>query len=119
MGHWDNHGVEGAGCFVLRLLFHPHSDLCHAQNCTDANEQTVQVRTSFTTQFPASSKSPLSETRTLLMLGPLYNVYSQGSQRFALMFFGANIVFGTVLGATQGEKQTLRLAYNPNELIIM
>ncbi|KAH8834173.1 hypothetical protein DL96DRAFT_1579684 [Flagelloscypha sp. PMI_526] len=43
-----------------------------------------------------------SETRTLLMLGPLYNVYSQGSQNFALMFFVLNIIFGTFLGASQG-----------------
>lgn len=41
------------------------------------------------------------ETRTLLSLGPLYNHYRHGSQRFACLLFATNIVFGVTIGCGQ------------------
>ena len=39
--------------------------------------------------------------RTLLILGPLYNQYRQGSQMFATAFFACNIALGITVGAGQ------------------
>ncbi|TDL29388.1 hypothetical protein BD410DRAFT_710678 [Rickenella mellea] len=41
------------------------------------------------------------ETRTLLMLGPLYNHYGHGSQLFACLLFTSNLVFGITIGCGQ------------------
>lgn len=41
------------------------------------------------------------ETRTLLMLGPLYNHYGHGSQLFACLFFATNVAFGITIGCGQ------------------
>ncbi|KLO10237.1 hypothetical protein SCHPADRAFT_999697 [Schizopora paradoxa] len=41
------------------------------------------------------------ETRTLMMLGPLYNHYGQGSQLFACMFFACNLIYGVTIGCGQ------------------
>lgn len=41
------------------------------------------------------------ETRTLMMLGPLYNFYGQGSQLFAVMFFAMNLIYGITIGCGQ------------------
>jgi len=41
------------------------------------------------------------ETRTLLMLGPLYNEYAHGSQLFGTLFFATNVVYAVVLGCGQ------------------
>lgn len=41
------------------------------------------------------------ETRTLMMLGPLYNHYSHGSQLFACLFFATNLVVGVTIGCGQ------------------
>ncbi|KAF8524760.1 hypothetical protein JB92DRAFT_3109283 [Gautieria morchelliformis] len=41
------------------------------------------------------------ETRTLLMLGPLYNHYAHGAQRFAALPFATNLAYGLALGCGQ------------------
>ena len=38
-------------------------------------------------------------TRTLLSLGPLYNLYGEGSQRYAAVLLGASLIAGIVIGA--------------------
>lgn len=40
-------------------------------------------------------------TRTLMMLGPLYNHYGHGSQLFACMFFATNLLYGLTIGCGQ------------------
>ncbi|KDQ20518.1 hypothetical protein BOTBODRAFT_310057 [Botryobasidium botryosum FD-172 SS1] len=42
-------------------------------------------------------------TRTLLSLGPLYNVYAPGSQVFAMLFFAHSLAIGITIGAGQGS----------------
>ncbi|EGN92046.1 hypothetical protein SERLA73DRAFT_117887 [Serpula lacrymans var. lacrymans S7.3] len=46
------------------------------------------------------------ETRTLLVLGPLYNHYRHGSQLFACLLFCTNLIFGVTIGAGQGSGTT-------------
>ena len=41
------------------------------------------------------------ETRTLMMLGPLYNHYGHGAQLFASTFFACNLVYGITIGCGQ------------------
>ena len=40
-------------------------------------------------------------TRTLMMLGPLYNHYGHGSQLFACMLFATNLLYGLTIGCGQ------------------
>ncbi|KAL7410297.1 hypothetical protein BDY24DRAFT_180849 [Mrakia frigida] len=42
-------------------------------------------------------------TRTLLSLGPLYNLYGEGSQLYAAVLLGASLVAGIVIGAGGGS----------------
>ncbi|KAI0248726.1 hypothetical protein BJV78DRAFT_1378873 [Lactifluus subvellereus] len=48
-----------------------------------------------------STNKLYDETWTLLALGPLYNFYRQGSQRFACMFFATSFSLGITIGCGQ------------------
>ena len=48
-----------------------------------------------------STNKLYDETWTLLALGPLYNYYRHGSQRFACMFFATNLSLGITIGCGQ------------------
>ena len=53
--------------------------------------------------FLTPSPKLYDATRTLLSLGPLYNLYGEGSQRYAAVLLGASLVVGVVIGAGQGS----------------
>ena len=51
--------------------------------------------------YSTATSKLYDETRTLMMLGPLYNFYGQGSQLFAIMFFVMNLIYGITIGCGQ------------------
>ena len=51
--------------------------------------------------YTTATNKLYDETRTLMMLGPLYNHYGHGSQLFACMFFAINLVYGIAIGCGQ------------------
>ncbi|OCB87545.1 hypothetical protein A7U60_g5450 [Sanghuangporus baumii] len=51
--------------------------------------------------YTTATNKLYDETRTLMMLGPLYNHYAHGSQLFACIFFANNLIYGIVIGCGQ------------------
>lgn len=45
-------------------------------------------------------------TRTLMALGPLYNLYGEGQQRYAAVLLGSSLVTGLIVGAVQASGTT-------------
>lgn len=51
--------------------------------------------------YTTATNKLYDETRTLMMLGPLYNHFGHGSQLFACILFANNIVYGLTVGCGQ------------------
>ena len=51
--------------------------------------------------YTTATNKLYDETRTLMMLGPLYNHYAHGSQLFASIFFANNLIYGITIGCGQ------------------
>lgn len=51
--------------------------------------------------YTTATNKLYDETRTLMMLGPLYNHYAHGSQLFACIFFANNLIYGITIGCGQ------------------
>ncbi|THH11480.1 hypothetical protein EW145_g629 [Phellinidium pouzarii] len=51
--------------------------------------------------YTTATNKLYDETRTLMTLGPLYNLHGQGSQLFACIFFANNLIYGITIGCGQ------------------
>jgi len=63
------------------------------------------------------AKKLYDDTRTLLVLGPLYNQYASGSQTFAKLFFASNVTLGVVVGCGQHSGTTQAIIILVTEVI--
>ena len=51
--------------------------------------------------YTTATNKLYDETKTLMMLGPLYNHFGHGSQLFACILFANNIIYGVTVGCGQ------------------
>lgn len=51
--------------------------------------------------YTTATNKLYDETRTLMMLGPLYNHFGHGSQLFACILFANNLIYGLTVGCGQ------------------
>ena len=51
--------------------------------------------------YTTATNKLYDETRTLMMLGPLYNHFGHGSQLFACIFFANSLIYGITIGCGQ------------------
>ncbi|EJD01379.1 uncharacterized protein FOMMEDRAFT_111158 [Fomitiporia mediterranea MF3/22] len=67
--------------------------------------------------YTTATNKLYDETRTLMMLGPLYNHYAHGSQLFACIFFANNLIYGITIGCGQKSGTTQAIIILVTEIV--